>query len=187
MGFIYNTKKAVLSWFSDIRIYRGGIILFGDSHYDIKGKHTREVIDAVKAGDILVRRYDHYLGSILIPGYWSHGAIYTGDNNVIHMLGDGITKEDILTFLRCDDVALLRHKDDSVAIKASEIAKKSFIDGYSYDYDFDIKDNKAFYCTEFVDYCYEYIFRDSLSSASDILMPDDLLGNDDIKIVWRKD
>jgi len=85
----YNFKKWFLRWFSDIRLYKGGIIFFGDSHYDIKGKETREILDIIQPGDVFLRRYDHYLGSILIQGYWSHAGIYVGDNSVIHMIGKG--------------------------------------------------------------------------------------------------
>ena len=76
----YNFKKWFLRFFSDIRLYKGGLIICGDSHYKIKGKETREILDIIQHGDVILRRYDHYLGSVLISGYYSHAAIYIGKN-----------------------------------------------------------------------------------------------------------
>lgn len=40
---LYKIKSNIIRFFSNIRIYEGGIILFGDSHYAIKGPHMREI------------------------------------------------------------------------------------------------------------------------------------------------
>ena len=104
----YAIKSKLLSFFSDIRIYPGGIVFAGDSSYKVKGPDMRQVLDRVLPGDILLRRYSHYLGSVLIKGHFSHAGIYVGNNKVVHMLGSGITEEDILTFLRCDDICIMR-------------------------------------------------------------------------------
>jgi len=106
-----KAKKKFLSWGADIRVYKSPMffVFFGDSHYKIKGVHMREILNTLKAGDVLLRKYDNYVGSRLIPGYWSHAAMYIGDDKVVHMLKGGIATEDILTFMRCDDIAILRH------------------------------------------------------------------------------
>ena len=178
----YNFKKWFLRWFSDIRLYKGGIIFFGDSHYIIKGKETREILDIIQPGDVLLRRYDHYLGSILIQGYWSHAGIYVGNNSIIHMIGKGLTKDDILVFLRCDDIIVLRNQYKDKRKKAVETALKLYEENTcEYDYDF-ASGNKNFYCTEFVDSCYDYVVN---VDGKGITLPDEFLNCKEFKIVWE--
>jgi hypothetical protein len=175
----YTIKAKVLSFFADIRLYWCGIILFGDSHYKIKGPHMREILDALEPGDVLLRKYDHYLGSRLIKGFWSHAAIYVGDNQVIHMLGEGITKEDILTFMRADHMAILRCRNKELIPISIEKAYNQFgknILRYStrnikYDYDFSAEEDK-FYCTEFVSFCYGH---PKFENVGKFILPDDFL------------
>jgi hypothetical protein len=170
MSTFLKVKKCVADFFSDIRIYRGGIILFGDSSYKVKGDDVRNIINIVEPGDVLLRRYDHYLGSIIIPGYYSHSALYLGNDTIIHMLGDGIKKEDILTFLRCDAISVLRCKDKSLSESAMIKAVELYNAGVKYDYDFNFSDSKYMSCTEYIDYCFGGLFN-----GKKIIIPDDFL------------
>lgn len=176
-------QDKILAWFADIRIYWGGIILFGDSHYKMKGTHVREVMEKLKPGDVLLRRYDHYLGSLLLPGYWSHAAVYVGDNQVIHMLGDGITKEDILTFCRTDDVCILRCADDNRVQEAIGESKRQFNLGVEYDYDFK-KTPKKFYCSEFAHYVYKGL--NYSKKPGKFIYPQDIRYATDLHYVWSR-
>lgn len=186
MEFFYDAKAKVLNFFSDIRVYKGGIVFFGASSYKIKGNHMRGILNVLKPGDVLLRRYDNYLGTFFIPGYFSHAAIYEGQDNIIHMLGDGIDREDILTFLRCDDVRILRVDDSEENINNAVInAKLLYNFGVEYDYNFDTNCPKKFYCTEFVDHCFGYPVKSILKNGKKIL-PDDFLKTDYFKTVWTK-
>jgi hypothetical protein len=180
----YNIKRALVSWGADIRFYKGGIILFGSSYYKLKGYHIRSILTLVEPGDILLRKYDHYLGSRLIPGFWSHASIYVGDEVVVHMLGHGITVEDILTFTRADHMLILRHENRDVALKAVaraiELSRRPH--PIEYDYNFDETDISKFYCTEFVNVCYDNIVN-SYMKGKDI-MPDDFLRVPQLKKIW---
>jgi hypothetical protein len=175
----YNIKSKIINWFGDIRIYKGGIILFGSSYYKVKGWHMREILNTLVPGDILLRRYDNYLGSILIKGYWSHAAIYIGNNNVIHMLGEGITKEDILTFLRCDNICILRDRDADAVNTAIRMAEMYYEEKIEYDFDF--KDgNKNLYCTELINNC----FGNPVKSKG-YIYPDDFVNNVFFDIIYK--
>lgn len=185
MGTLYNIKAAIISWFADIRIYKGGFILFGESSYQLKGDAIREILNLIQPGDILLRRYSHYVGSLMVPGHFSHAAIYVGDNNIIHMLGEGITQEDILIFLRCDDIAILRPKTPELIQRVIQSAKMYFEQKIKYDYNFDTKSNKKFYCTEFVDKCVDNIVSKSLKKRK-TTMPDDFLNETLFNIIWNK-
>ena len=182
--FLYNAKAKILSFFADIRIYPGGIILFGDSHYHLKGDDIRGILNVLQPGDLLLRRYAHYLGSLAIPGHFSHGAIYVGDDKVIHMLGAGICEEDILVFTRCDDIAILRYKDPDIREAAITRAKEHLANEIEYDYYFDSKTPDRFYCTEFVDNIFDYPVRNGMDK--DIIYPDHFLESDRFDIIWRK-
>jgi uncharacterized protein YycO len=178
----YNIKKFFISWVADIRIYNLGIILWGSSYYKLKGTHIRQILNHLKPGDILLRKYDHYLGSIVIPGFWSHAAIYVGNNEVVHMMGHGIVTEDILTFTRADHMCILRHVHpgvaDAAAARAREFAQKKV----EYDYNFDEKEANKMYCTEFANVCYDGVVNAYLKGKD--ILPDDFLKVLTLKKIW---
>jgi len=182
VGLFYDIKAAVINWFSDIRIYPGGFVLFGASSYQIEGKHMRSILNVIRPGDVLLRKYKYYIGSMMIPGYFSHAAIYVGDDSVIHMLGTGIVREDILTFMRCDDITILRA--DQVAAVYAKIKAVEFLDkGIPYDYDF-VSDDSKFYCTELIDDIYDHpVGREK---EGKVIIPDDFLSCNFFKVVWTK-
>ena len=155
MGIFYKAKSKVLHFMSDIRVYPLGLVLYGQTGYKVKGPHTRIILDAIKPGDVLLTRYDHYLGYIVNAiGFWGHAGIYVGDDRVIHMLGDGIQNEDILTFCRKDHIMILRPKDQSKVESAVQKAKELYFQNVQYDYDFS-EFNKTLYCSELVFDVYE--------------------------------
>jgi hypothetical protein len=167
-----SIKKWLIKNVADVRLYKGGIVLFGDSHYRMRGEDVRDIVNSLQKGDVLLRRYDHYLGGMLTPGYWTHAAIYIGDNRVVHMLGGGICSEDILTFCRCDHVAVLRHTgDDYPAYLALKKAGEFLAKGVQYDYEFE-SDDEELYCTEFVWECYD---RPKGLLFDKYILPDDFL------------
>lgn len=46
----------------------------------------------------------------MIGGDWSHGAIYAGDNKVIHAVAEGVSEVDLIDFCKCDRIAIFRPK-----------------------------------------------------------------------------
>lgn len=149
MNFITKIKKFIIETFGDIRIYSGGIILFGNSSYLLKGKEQRQVLDILKPGDIVFRHYAHYLGTIFIPGFWSHVGIYIGYGSVVHAVGGGVTYDDILTFMRTDNISVCRCSNETLIDGAIQYAKTAVNDHIPYDFDFNSKNN-ALYCSELV-------------------------------------
>ena len=151
INFITNTKfwKWFVNFFGNIRVYKFGIVILGETSYHIKGPDIRKILELLQPGDVLLRRYDHYLGGLSIPGYWTHAAQYIGDNEIIHMLGDGICKEDILTFLRADHICILRCKEKELIPYAIEKSKEFYEQNIAYDYQFKT-DNKDLYCSELI-------------------------------------
>jgi len=183
---IYKLKKTLVDFVGNTKIYPSpGFILFGEASYKVKGPLMRKILNEIQPGDILIRMYSHYIGSYFIPGYWTHAAHYEGPNNVIHMLGEGIVEEDILTFLRCDDVALLRSKKGTESVQAAIKEARFLLDksnndpNYKIRYDYDFKSgNTNFYCTEFVAHIHKLNYP-----KDKMIMPDKFPKDPDLEII----
>jgi len=185
MGAFYDLKSGFIGWFGNIKLYKYPMfIVFGHTAYKINGNDQREILNTLQPGDVLLRRYDHYISGLMIPGYFTHSAIYVGDNKVIHMLGDGICEEDILVFMRCDDMAVLRFNDSTKIDNAIKLAKEQLAKGVEYDFDFDFVDAGKFSCTELVHFLFGY--PDITRLKSKYLVPDDFKRSILFPTVWRK-
>jgi cell wall-associated NlpC family hydrolase len=181
---INKILKPFIDFFGGIRIYWCGLVLWGDSMMDMKGPDMRQVLDTVKPGDLVLRRFDNYVSSFFIKGRFSHIGIYVGGNSVIHVGGDGIKMEDILTFCRADDFAIVRPVDENLIQPAIDEAHAQLARGVEYDYVFDTNSPEKFYCSEFTDYCYGQILKHTVSD--DIVLPDDCMKSDQFGMVWEK-
>lgn len=133
-------------------------MVYDPGSYKMKGEDVRALLDQIQPGDILLRGYDNYLDGKFIGGSFSHAAFYYGDcgesdrdkagaahkdaahrktgqekfkvgkQMVVHSIAEGVLMEDLLTFCRCDRVAILRLP--GVIKKTS--AEKIFVDGESF-------------------------------------------------------
>ena len=168
--------KMFLHFIADIRVYWGGFVIWGSSAYKVKGPDMRKILDVIKPGDVLLRVYRHYIGSVMVPGYWSHAALYAGEiegkpDRVIHMLGAGICNEDLLTFMRCDGVVVLRCKKPDLIVPAIAKAKAYLEAGTDYDYGF-IRGDVQLYCSELI---YQIYDKPAEITYKNYILPDDLL------------
>jgi hypothetical protein len=134
-------------------------LLWGDTHYKVKGSESREVLNKVKRGDILLRRYDRYVSGWFIPGYYTHAGLFVGEDNVIHATTKGVIEEDILSFLRTDYVVVLRFPDSTYEEISRAIERAYDLLGKKYDFVFDATDDDRFYCSEVVKYAYDSFFQ----------------------------
>jgi hypothetical protein len=177
MGLFYKIKKAVIQWFGNILIYPYPFFInFGHTAYKMKGEDVRDVLNTIQPGDILLRRYNNYISGLMIPGYYTHSAIYMGNNKIIHMLGDGIEKQDILTFCRCDSVVIIHCNEEQISKGAIKKARDLYIEGVEYDFGFDFSDKTRHSCTEAVSYFYNDPKMDK--KKDNYIMPDDFLSID---------
>lgn len=150
--------------------------MYKPKFHKIKGEEIRMILNDIKPGDILFRRYEGYLDTILMPSFWCHAAIYVGDNNVIQAVGTGVNSEDILNFCRCDSLALYRPSVTyNQIVSALSIAKELVKEKAQYDWKFE-SENSNFYCSELVDTCYNNIFKNDYNYVlgNNILTPDGL-------------
>jgi len=133
-------------------------IRYKPHHYSIRGEEVELIANTLKVGDILLRRYFEYLNTMLTPGYWGHAGLYIGNNQVIHAIGKGVTKEHLFNFCRTDSFCSRRILADdplAVADRAVHFAEKCL--GKDYDFGFDIGDDK-YSCAELINACYKPLF-----------------------------
>ena len=121
--------------------------------YKVRGNEIRELCSQLKIGDVILRGYDHYLDGWLIPGEYSHVGIYIGNNMIVHAISEGIKEIDIIDFMQCDRLMVLRPKS---GIKTAVKFVKDHI-GDSYDFKFNTSDSSEFYCFELAAKAYKKI------------------------------
>jgi len=182
-----SLKKMLIDFFGNIRIYPGGFILFGNSAYKLKGPDWREILNIIQPGDIVLNAHDNYVSSWFIKGDFGHVGLYVGNDKIIHVRTDGIFEEDILTFLRADNAAIVRPTNQTLVRPAIAKAYEYLGKKVEYDYDFNKNDTLQFYCSEFTDFCYNYLLNNSVSANNKFIYPDDyLIPSEHFNIIWRK-
>ncbi len=150
-------------------------VVYKPHHYAMSGPDVRKVINAVQSGDILLRRYDGYVNTLFTPGFWGHAALAVNSSEVVHALGVGVVREDVITFCRTDSVAVLRVRDVTPAMVDHAIACAEKHEKARTAYDYQFRDrNHAVYCTELVNLCYKGLFNDDFEviAGNCILSPD---------------
>ena len=153
--FFKKLKQKLLTIFGDIKIYKFPFfMIYSPDTFKVKGDQTRKAMELLQPGDIVLRKYVHYLDGYFIPGLYSHSSLYIGDGKIIHAVADGVEYIDVIDFLRCDGFCILRQDDPLAAEVAVAFAKTQEAKKAQYDFDFK-SDNNAYYCHELVATAYE--------------------------------
>lgn len=168
--------------------------------YNLRGykfKKTFDIMNIIKPGDIILRTYDNYLSYFFIPGEWKHAALVVDKKHVIHSITAGVVKEDIIQFCRTDHICVIRLKegtfiDNKHFIKrAIKLAHAEL--GKQYDYEFDSTNQRKFYCSELVDFCYQGLLKLTpkpckilkIFNTMPIISPSDLAESTEIEIIYN--
>lgn len=184
-------KKKFLDFLATIRFYKTPFfIVFGPRGY--KFKDTLNIFNIVRPGDIILRRYDSYMSSFMIPGYWKHAGIVFDKHTVIHSVGKGVCTEDVLQFCRTDEICILRVPGLKKEDKEKILNRAAKVLGSNYDYDFNVKDTSAFYCSELVAFALkDYVKFEPKSHlilgafpTFPTIMPQHLFEHKDLKIIY---
>ena len=150
-GLCRNVRQWSLEHLGHVRIYsRPFWFVFGPKGYDVKARHLRKALKMLLPGDVILRRYDSYLLSWFIPGRFSHSGVYVGEDSedrsvmaVVHALGSGVQKTDVIDFLiGCDGFAILRPRCSQADRSAACEIARGYV-GVQYDYRFDICEDYA--------------------------------------------
>ena len=190
---LYRLQRKVFTFLGDIKVFGWthpmwfGINAHG---YKLKGVAYRKLCVLFKPGDIILRRFDGYLSSYMIPGFWNHAGLYIGDDGenkeqVIHAVSEGVIQEDILNFMRTDHMLVLRLSEDKKGQgTAAAIEKAKSIVGCPYDFGFDFKDTNRFSCTELVAHCYPGVVTGKKRFGKDTIVADDFYISKKLTTVW---
>ena len=170
-----NLKRRLVSTLGNIQIWPSPpFITFSPTSYKLSGRASRIFSDTVLPGDVILRRYDRYLTSLMVPGFYSHVGIAVSKTRVVHAIGgEGVIEEDLLQFLRTDHACILRPRTGADVKKyAIKYAVSNL--GLPYDILFYSKDSSALYCTELITKSYRSIVPKEVLNK-DRVPPDDLL------------
>ena len=161
MSLKLKLSKFIIKLFGDVQFFSGPFfcLLWGNTHYKVRGDESRVILNTLKKGDILTYRFDRYVSTRFIPGFWTHVALYIGDDKIIHAVTRGVVEDDILTFLRTDYVGVLRPKVSSEDIDKAVSLARGMV-GKKYDFLFDSHNDERMYCSEVVRNAYPVLFAD---------------------------
>jgi len=161
---IYSIKRAVLTAFGKIKIFKWPFfVIYQPTSFRIKGENTRDIMNNIRTGDVIMRAYVDYLDGYFIPkgeSGCSHSGVYVGDNLVIHSIAEGLSQIDIIDFCRADKIIVLRPNSgqDWAIIHANRCVDEKD------EYNFDFKPEPGkYYCHEFTASCYPNLNIEILS------------------------
>lgn len=188
INWLYRFQKKIFTFLGDIKVFGWKHPLWFEINahgYELKGEHYRVIHDLMKPGDILIRRFEGYLSSYMIPGFWNHAGIYIGDDGekveqVVHAVSEGVIQEDLLNFMRTDHMLVLRA---SAGIKGA-IEKAKSIVGRPYDFGFDFKDTNRFSCTELVGFCHPGVVKGKMRFRKYTIIADDFCNSKYLTKIW---
>lgn len=174
------------------------------THKLVTGLNYYKVLPLLKPGHIFVTKIRGELTSVIIPGYWSHAAIYTpqvvGNINefVTEAEGPGVVRTDLVTFLTTKDAFMILEPigiPDYVMDLAADMAHRAL--GEKYDYQINIVFGpdipQAFYCSGLVWWAYdracnEFKFPSTFIAKKQLgvftVSPDDIAKSGRFRVVY---
>lgn len=136
------------------------------THKWVTGVDYYELKDLLKPGHIFLTRIRGELTTLIIPGHFSHAAIYTPNNthkipeSVTEAEGVGVINTDLVTFLTSKDEVLVlepvvpEDKKQRIMELAAQTAYCQLGKPYDFDFLFQQSTQQAFYCSELVWWSY---------------------------------
>lgn len=115
-----------MTWFGNIKIFKWPLfIVYDPTSFKVTGEQILEILEILEPGDVILRKFDSYADSKFIPGDYSHGAVYVGDNKIIHAVAEGVSEIDAVSFCMCDRICVLRPRAGmrNAIAKAKKFAK----------------------------------------------------------------
>lgn len=124
----------------------------------VKAKHYYQLMKVIRPGDALLSKRRWELTNLVIPGEWTHAALYVGNilgvPTVIEAVGSGVRASPLVQFMLGKDKMLCRSPVfASVDEKWAACRHAEYFIGRKYDYSLR-SNNKALYCSELVWYAY---------------------------------
>lgn len=165
-------------------------IVYDPTVFEVSGIQILEILRILQPGDVILRGYNMYADGMFIPGKYSHGAVYVGDNTIVHAVAEGVSTIDVVSFCMCDRICILRPKSG----QTEAIAKAEKFAEDNVPYDFAYKRNaSALYCFELCAECYpdlEIKTRDvkkffGLLKKKNVYLAESLIKSPDFQMVFE--
>ena len=194
MKLFNNMYKKIVGIFGDIKYFPYPLFLLYDpTDYLITAEDYNQFLSNLQKGDIVLRTYDHYLDGSIIPGFYSHSALYIDDGDLIHSCGHtGVSKISPFEFAKCDGLAIVRPKVGYAAInRACKYVLNQL--GKQYDYWFNYDNEETYCCTELIYWAYENILSTKPImlkkffglAKQEVIAPDAYLIDDKCELIWE--
>lgn len=138
------------------------------SHKKVSGRHYYHLISKIDPGTVLITRTSGEFSNLMIPGHFSHAAMYVGEQwvgkdddkyfsaSVTEAVGSGTRMVDLVSFLTSKDEVLAfvpRFASSEQMQKAADWTLDNL--GVPYDFVFE-PTNEAFYCSEYIQKAYAH-------------------------------
>lgn len=142
--------NAFTEWLDKIEAQ--GIKAFGKVQLELKpplvmAAHCRLAMKYAAPGVIIARKYKGHLASLAIPGSYSHTGVCESTQYMIHAVGEGVGRVDVLDFVKdCDGFIMVRPKEPFDLNKGIEWLRQQI--GKPYDFKFDGMDASSLFCHE---------------------------------------
>jgi len=192
MNLLTKIYNGTLKIFGDMKIYKFPFfVLYDPGSYLIKGDETREVMNTLQPGDILVRGYKNYLDSYFIPGFFTHTGLYVGNvPNPDNVMLLSAAKDEFYA----EGEQIVIHAMAEGVDNVNEVYNRALMSlGTPYDFRFDFSRYNNLSCTEFVYVCLEDVLTKADVRLRDrrapfrkrpTLIPDDFIDSS-LEIVWQ--
>lgn len=147
---LYVIGSKILKIFGDMKVFKYPMwFVYDPFFFKMTGEKIMEVMKTLEPGDVILRGYDSYLDSKCIPSQrgYSHGAIYIGNDIIVHAVAEGVSEVNVIDFCECDRICILRPKKyKKEAVRNAKLFLKQSI---PYDFGFNAGVS-ALYCFELV-------------------------------------
>jgi uncharacterized protein YycO len=150
---LYKVWTKLLTWFGDLYIaFRIPLI---------KAKNIRRMMEVIKKGDVLLRRYDAYIDNyFIIKEKYTHSGIVVSDKLAVHSISEGVEYIDIIDFIKdCDGFVILRPNYNNKKDIEKVVTKAKSLIGTEYDFLFN-NDTSKLYCHELTNFCLAQVEMD---------------------------
>src|SRR5574344_499310 len=199
---LYKIWSKFLSIFGDIKVFKWPLFcIYDPDDYQVGGHEVIDIMKILKPCDIILRGYRHYLDGKFINifgidtsktafgGDWSHGALYIGNNKVIHAIAEGVSETNVVDFTRCDRIAIFRAS--KYQTKAIQCAKKFLKENVPYDFSFE-NGASSLYCFELAALSYSKLNIPKfdvnklfgLIKKEQVFLAQSFLNSEDLKLVY---